>query len=64
MVNLILVFAAQGKAIERFDRRQNIWGEGMNRIEDRFFEPIDKNSRTGPAFSFPGFLRSAFLRSP
>ena len=29
-------------AVERFDRRKNGYGEEMKRIEDRFFEPVEK----------------------
>jgi hypothetical protein len=29
-------------AVERFDRRKNEYGEEMKRIEDRFFEPVEK----------------------
>ncbi len=29
-------------AVDSFDRRKNGYGLEMNRIEDRFFEPVEK----------------------
>lgn len=29
-------------AVSRFDRRKRYYGDGMKRIDDRFFEPVDK----------------------
>jgi len=30
------------QAVEKFDRRKNLYGDEMKRVNDRFFEPVEK----------------------